>query len=239
MGELQRLNLIDDTRKFNAPNAEEIKRLQTANAAARVRRIANALDLWAEGSDHAHNLAEQYLRSRGITITLPPTIRAHAPIRHSESGEMRPAMLALVEHVGHGPVGVHCTYLRFDGRGKATVTPDKKSFGPVGGAAARLSMGRMDGWLVVGEGIESTLSAMQLWHCKSGWAALSATGLRNLVLPPEAQRLVIAVDNDLNGVGQAAARDAACIWQREGRTVRVALPPTPNSDFNDILMGRF
>lgn len=80
---------------------------------------------------------------------------------------------------------------------------------------------------------------MQLWHSRSGWAALSVTGLINLVLPPESQRVVIAVDNDLNGVGQAAARDAACIWEQEGRTVRIALPPTPNSDFNDILMGKF
>src|SRR5262249_38616981 len=155
----------DDSHVFTAPDPEALKRLDAANAATRARRTASALDVWVEASDHPGNIAEQYLRSRGIITPLPPTIRAHPPMRHTESAEMRPAMLALVEHVERGPVGVHCTYLRFDGRGKATVTPNKKFFGPVGGAAVRLSTGPTDGWLVVGEGIESTLSAMQLWHC--------------------------------------------------------------------------
>ena len=191
-----------------------IKCPDTANTAARVRRIAQGLDLWAEGSNHADNLAERYMCGRGITTPLPPTIRAHAPMRHRESGEMHPAMLALVEHAEYGPVAVHCTYLTLDGRCKATVTPNKKCFGPVGGAAVRLSASRMHGWLVVGEGIESTLSAMQLWHCPSGWAALSATGLTSLVLPAEALRVVIAVDNDLNGVGQTAARTLPAYGRR-------------------------
>jgi len=56
-------------------------------------------------------------------------------------------------------------------------------------------------------------------------------------LPPEAQRIVVACDNDENGVGQAAARDAAWLWTEAGRTVRVMVPPQPNTDFNDILNG--
>jgi hypothetical protein len=50
------------------------------------------------------------------------------------------------------------------------------------------------------------------------------------------RRVVIAVDNDRHGVGQAAARDAAWQWQQEGRDVRVALPPL-GCDFNDVLAG--
>ena len=156
---------------------------------------------------------------------------------HRESGEKRPAMVALVEHAEHGRVGTHCTFLAVDGSMKATVSPNKKCFGPVGGGAARLGQCRPDKWLVVGEGIESTASAMQLWGLTCGWAALSEGGLRKLVLPPQAQSIVIACDNDENGVGQAAARDAAWLWQNEGRTVRVALPPKPGIDFNDILNG--
>ena len=35
----------------------------------------------------------------------------------------------------------------------------------------------------------------------------------------------------------AAALDAARRWVREGRTVRIARPPT-GMDFNDVLLGR-
>jgi putative DNA primase/helicase len=90
-------------------------------------------------------------------------------------------------------------------------------------------------WLVVGEGVETTTSAMQLCGLASGWAALSATGLRSLTLPPDARFIHLAVDNDENGIGQSAARDAAWRWGEEGRAVRAALPPIPGTDFNDIL----
>ena len=206
----------------------------------RQRRIANALDLYFNQSrPAAGTLVERYLSSRGIEIAIPDTIRASSGwLHHRESGEQRPAMLALVERVEHGPVAVHVTYLTIDGSAKATVDPNRKFFGPVKGGAVRLGSPVQDGqWLVIGEGIESTASAMQLRGLSSGWAALSENGLRNLVLPPEAQRIVVACDNDENGVGQAAARDAAWLWTEAGRTVRVMVPPQPNTDFNDILNG--
>jgi phage/plasmid primase-like uncharacterized protein len=49
--------------------------------------------------------------------------------------------------------------------------------------------------------------------------------------------VLICADNDENGVGQAAARDAAWVCEEEGRAVRVAVPPIPGGDFNDILTG--
>ncbi len=36
--------------------------------------------------------------------------------------------------------------------------------------------------------------------------------------------------------GEAAAREAALRWKREGRSVRIARPPR-GSDFNDLLLG--
>jgi hypothetical protein len=54
-------------------------------------------------------IVEQYLRSRGLTGPIPPTLRMHPKLRHRESGGSRPAMIGLVDHVDHGPVGVHLT----------------------------------------------------------------------------------------------------------------------------------
>jgi putative DNA primase/helicase len=71
-----------------------------------------------------------------------------------------------------------------------------------------------------------------------GWAALSATGIKNLVLPPEALQVLIACDNDENHVGLKAARKAQRRWLAEGRRVRVSMPPLLGTDWNDVLAGR-
>jgi phage/plasmid primase-like uncharacterized protein len=78
--------------------------------------------------------------------------------------------------------------------------------------------------LVVAEGIETTASVM-LATGLPAWAALSAIGLRNLVLPPEARKVLIAADNDASGTGEKAARDAAVRWLGESRRVRITMPP--------------
>jgi len=239
LAEMERLGLLDDHDSDTPAHPEQIERRRERDRADRQRSTANALDLFFNECRPAQDtLVERYWRCRGLDNEIPATIRASSGwLFHRESGERRPAMLSLVEHVEHGPVAVHCTYLAIDGSCKATIDPNKKFFGPVGGAAVRLGPARAAQWLVIGEGIESTASAMQLWGLSSGWAALSESGLRNLVLPLEARLIVIACDNDENGVGQAAARDAAWLWMEEGRTVRVKVPPKPDTDFNDILNG--
>jgi putative DNA primase/helicase len=102
------------------------------------------------------------------------------------------------------------------------------------GGAVRLAPYRPGVELLIGEGIESTLSAMQLFGLP-GWAALCAPGIEALDLPAEVRAVVIAADNDVNGVGQRAALSAQARWIAERRSVRILLPPTPGEDFNDIL----
>ena len=147
-------------------------------------------------------------------------------------------MLALVEHAQRGPVAVHATYLRPDGSGKADIPKreQKVCFGPVRGGVVRLGIVRPDNWLVIAEGIETTLSVMQACGLP-GWAPLSEGGMRNLVLPPEATHVIICADHDASGTGERAARSAADRWLAEGRRVRIAMPPKPETDFNDILTG--
>ena len=47
--------------------------------------------------------------------------------------------------------------------------------------------------------------------------------------------VLICADNDVSGNGQRAAHDAAQQFLCEGRRVRIAMPPTAETDFNDIL----
>jgi hypothetical protein len=141
-------------------------------------------------------------------------------------------MVALVARGYDGePVAIHRTYLSPDGSGKAPVTPQKMMLGPCRGGAVRLAISSKK--LMVGEGIETCLTAMQATDLPA-WAALSTSGLRTLRLPTEIREVIVLADGD--EPGEAAALDAARRWQREGRTVRIARPPT-GSDFNDVLLG--
>ena len=207
------------------------------------RRTARAVNTWRHTQHGAGTIAENYLASRGIMLdTWPASLRFHARCPHpkDDAGNFvspLPAMVSLVEHVERGQVAVHCTYLRQDGSGKADIEKPKAIFGPVAGGAVRFGTPRAGAWLAVAEGLETTLS-VALACSMPAWAALSAGGIKNLVLPPEATHVVICADNDGNGTGERAAHDAAARWLAGGRHVRVAMPPEPGADFNDILTGR-
>jgi putative DNA primase/helicase len=143
-------------------------------------------------------------------------------------------MVAVVEHVEHGIVGAHRTWLAVDGSAKASFDPARMSTGAVSGGAVWLAPAAET--LMVGEGIETTLAAMVATGLP-GWAALSTSGLVALVLPPVVRTVIILADNDLNGLVQKAADIAAHRWLAEGRNVRLAMPPDPGTDFNDVLIA--
>jgi putative DNA primase/helicase len=204
----------------------------TSDAEGRKKR---AIDLWNAAFPVSGTIAAQYLLARGLAIPSRPVLRFHPHCRHPY-GEPLPAMIALIEDVRRRPIAIHRTFLLLDGSGKARIDPDKASLGPVGGGAVRLAQVRADQWLLVAEGLETTLSVMHACALP-GWAALSAGGIKSLVLPASANMVVICGDNDANGVGQRAANAAAQRFLAEGRRVRIALPPKSGLDFNDLLRG--
>ena len=142
-------------------------------------------------------------------------------------------MVALVTRgADDTPLAIHRTFLARDGAGKAPVDPQKMMLGPCRGGAVRLA--DPADVLMVGEGIETCLAAMQATG-HPAWAALSTSGLRTLDLPAGLRDVIVLADGDESG--EAAARDCALRWKRQGRRVRIARPPQ-GMDFNDMLLGR-
>jgi DNA primase len=192
-------------------------------------RTEVALAIWRASQDIAGSLAETYLQSRGLAPSPMPTLRFHPGLKHA-SGGIWPAMVAIVVHGETGEAfAVHRTFLARDGQGKAPVDPPKMMLGPCRGGVVRL--GEPGDVLMVGEGIETCLAAMQATG-KPAWAALSTSGLRSLDLPRKIAKVIVLADGD--EPGEAAAQDCARRWQREGRSVRIARPPN-GMDFNDLL----
>ena len=110
--------------------------------------------------------------------------------------------------------------------------PTRMMLGPCRGGAIRLAPHA--GHLLVGEGLETCLAAMQATGIPA-WAALSTSGLKALDLPGEVREVTILADAD--EAGEAAAQSAAGRWVRQGRLVRIARPPY-GLDFNDVLLGK-
>jgi hypothetical protein len=214
------------------------------NGHKRVRRAANsrpdqldgdrtnvALNIWKSTKAGCGTQVETYLRSRGLTIPPSPNLHFHAGLKHP-SGDTWPAMVALVTRgTDDAPLAIHRTFLTRDGKGKAPFEPQRMMLGPCRGGAVRLAP-PVD-VLMVGEGIETCLAAMQATGL-AAWAALSTSGLRGLDLPQEVRDVIVLADGD--DAGEAAAQDCGHRWKREGRRVRIARPPR-GSDFNDLLRG--
>jgi len=199
------------------------------------KRQALALEIWNSTVPANGTLAETYLAGRAITLPIPERLRFHDALAHTPTGSSAPAMVALVTGVDDKPMGVHRTYLYCDGSSKADVDPPRMTLGGCRRGGVRLGQIRRDHWLAIAEGIETTLSVMQACGL-SGLAALSADGLRNLMLPREANLILLCADHDENGVGQSAVHAARNRFRAEGRRVRIIVPPDRGSDFNDLVM---
>jgi putative DNA primase/helicase len=211
-------------RRVAPPNAERPPDLDEA------KRIEAALAIWRSTTPARGTLVETYLLSRGLHLATPPMLRFHTGLKHRSGGSW-PAMVALVTRgTDDAPLAIHRTFL--DGGGKAPVDPQKMMLGPCRGGAVRL--GDPTDLLMVREGIETCLAAMQVTGNPT-WAALSTSGLRTLDLPKDVHNVIVLADGD--DAGEAAARDCAWRWMREGRVVRIARPPR-GTDFNDMLLGR-
>ncbi|GIW29046.1 MAG: hypothetical protein KatS3mg070_2409 [Meiothermus sp.] len=188
---------------------------------------AEARERWVRWWDKAtphHPLLRTYLRARGLSITPPPTLRL------ATWGEKR-FMLARVEGP-RGLVGMHMTLLKPDGSGRLEKRLAKGSH-PLGGAI-RLYPLEASKPLALAEGIETALAV----HQSTGWpvwACVSAIGLEQVQLPPEALEVVICADHDKAGL--EAARKLARRLLSEGRRVRLATPPREGTDWLDVLGG--
>ena len=203
----------------------------TPKDATRIRDYA--LKLWQERQNGCEGLVPIYLASRGLVGIVPASIGFLPDHLHKPSGTRWPCMIAAVTDCIGRVQAVHRTYLARDGKGKAPVTPQKMTLAQVGGFSCHLAAAGEQ--LAISEGIETGLSVHLATGCPT-WAALSAGGMRQLILPPLplAREVIIAADND--PVGMNAAHDTALRWAQEGRCVRIAAPPD-GMDFNDVLQG--
>jgi hypothetical protein len=90
-------------------------------------------------------------------------------------------MVALATNgIDDAPLAIHRTFLAHDGRGKAPVMPQRMMLGHCRGGAVRLAPFTDE--LMVGEGIETSLAAMQATG-KPAWPRSRPPGCARWIYP--------------------------------------------------------
>jgi putative DNA primase/helicase len=179
----------------------------------------------------AGSVAETYLAARGLQDPGSPDLLSHPDLTDYDSRRGWPGMVAIPRLADGEPVGgIHRTFLRDDGSGKAPA--GKKMLGTIAEAAVRLFPLPDDGHLGVAEGIETALAAHAIFG-EAVWAALSADGMARFRWPDGTRRVTIFADAGAAG-RQAAATlsDRLNIADIPNRIV----VPLHGDDFNDDLL---
>jgi putative DNA primase/helicase len=179
-----------------------------------------------------NRVVERYLRERLVEVADLQDILQHPKAFHAPSGTWWPAMVAAVRDVDGHLRSLHRTFLsHIAPPAKAPIEPVRMLWKGVPARVCAIHLAPAAPSMLVGEGIETTASAMKLLGLP-GWAAISASNLPHVVLPDLVREVVIAADADPAGL-RAAVRTAQRL-RREGRAVRIVKPGHCN-DFNDLL----
>jgi phage/plasmid primase-like uncharacterized protein len=205
-----------------------------------------AARIWDHASPIKGTLAEHYLVNdppigRGIDteqITdIDDVLRFEA--RCPFAGQRLPCLVALVRNaVTDEPMGIVRTALDSNGQ-----KIERRALGPKKGGAIKLwADAAVTTGLVVGEGLETTAAAAtrvehQHTLLQPAWALVDSNNLRDFQVLSGIEALTILVDNDQNGVGQAAANICTQRWLAVGRFVSQLIPSIVGDDFNNIAVA--
>ena len=220
--------LVDEVLKTN-PQQSDV--FDEGEDLKKRKRLLNKV--WAQARDKA--IYTSYLQSRGIRLhALPPgwdrDIRGHAYLymKTGNTGKRVHGMLGLIRNRHGAPISIHRTYIQ--DKVKKVMPPMET----IVGGGIRLGDVMKSKMLVVGEGIETTLSAMARYSTIPGIATISALGMEKLSVPSHIDALLIVADNDKSFTGQRAAFSLAYRYRDLSR-VTVLMPGESGHDYNDFI----
>ena len=224
------------------PDPAEIQRRAEARRKAEAQERSEAdwrhrrmTEMWCAGRDPRATAAAAYYRSRGLDIDADiagSVLRFHPNARWVDG--TAPTILAALRDIRTGEIrGLHRTALDADGR-----KIGRKMFGVAMGCAVMLDpLDPGDGFLIVGEGVETVQTARQHLGLRPAWALGSSGAIGVLPILDGVHTLIVLGENDANGASARAVEQVGTRWQAAGKTVEVIWPPEGIKDLNDTVRG--
>ena len=173
------------------------------------------------------DFVDQYFASRMLQNAPESLLRGRWWLGDAEM----PAMVARCAK-GSKIVGLHLTFI--EGGKKRDRRMYAVADGALVGSAVRLHKLNGGDAIVIGEGIETSLSGGVITGLPV-WAALDAGKLEKVDIPEQIRRVVILADNDASYTGQAAAFALAKRLKSAGKSVEVLMPEIEGEDWNDVI----
>ena len=194
----------------------------------------NARRLWQSATAITDSPAVRYLAQRGL-LSASDQLRylGRTPLGPRGAVQFLPAMLAAVT-TDIGIVAVHRTFLDCASARLAGFERPKRALGSLGYGAVRLSP-PVQGRLGLAEGIESALSAMQLFGIPC-WATLGNERFGLVAIPESVRELFLFIDNDAGGA--LAVERALGAYAAPHRVIHSRAPTSPGFDWNDELTSQ-
>lgn len=182
--------------RMEPKDGEDKERARFRRAQAILYRAQKDNDDDAKREANTAKLA-QYFNGRGIEPPPGALLLSARSARELDLARAFPAVVLPITDVESKIRGVHVTFLNRDCTAKlATVDRQKQTFGLVKGGFIVLRAPQPDAPLVVGEGIESALSAAKMAGDLPAIAAISAANMPALPAVPACSEVIVAGDRD-------------------------------------------
>jgi Toprim domain len=193
------------------------------------KHMGFARSIWDATKPAKGTLVEQYLvETRKLDLPDTEAIRFHPRLRVTHTDQFAPAMVCMMTDIRTDEfTGVHRTFLTEAGRKISNAV-----LGRARGSAIKIDRAEGHG-LGIAEGIETAIAARFLY--RPIWSVISAGGMRHFPVLSGIEHLEIFADNDLNGVGETAARDCLARWENQGAEVAIVMPPRKGADIADFI----
>jgi hypothetical protein len=201
------------------------------------QRIARALAIWNKAVDPRRTPVEIYLRSRALMLPnslADLVVRYHpkCPWRDNDTNQtiLVPAMVVAMRSIETDEI----TAIQRTRLSPHAKKISRRMLGVASGAAVKLDADEsVADWLVIGEGVETAMTARQI-GLRPTWALGSAGALQNFPVLDGIETLTILAEND--EANERAAEACAMRWYDAVRKVFINRP-TRGNDLNDALQA--
>ena len=236
------------------PDLKDLPSLSKATSTSELTSYSKLEDLAArileESVPITNTLAEEYLRSRGLTELSSSALFYHpALITRTEKGDWLhniPGLVVVASNPKSQSMNIQVTYLDECGKKHNEVAVQRRTIGtfqdPLGNHSCLLSPGdpTSDGFTFVAEGTETALSVLQVLPGDRVMATLGKGNLARIDPDLVTKKVVLVLDNDGTSYREdSLVLRAATRLLEAGKVVYLVwpdlLPGTTKTDMNDVL----
>lgn len=213
------LDILDNGKVDKKELLTQMIKREAEIEARRGKSLAQAAKAWSYCVPIFGTIAETYLESRGIKVTLnEPNMKFHPRIYNVELSCFIPCVVFKISKTHDGDLrGIHRIWIAKDGSRKAKLQENKKAIGTVSGNG--IWFGGPDKVLYICEGPEEALTIKYVIGKRYVVSTVYSTNYHALQIPDYVSRVILVYDDDK--AGEQAVAKADIEYRKQNKEVKV------------------